>query len=237
MSDANVKTRHFGESSRVSDFVRDEERALRVAKALVESGAYHVDAQMPKDRYFTWKSGIRAPCYCNCRELLSRSPYRRLVSAELAGAIRERFAKVDAVAGVATAGIAWAMSVADQMEIGFAYVRSEAKSHGLGGLVQGRLPSKGNIILVDDLVASGGSLVASAVAIERETDCQVVGIQTIVNWGFDSMRGRMDGRQFNALTSYPHILTAAMMKGLLSPADMQRFLDFYEDPSRGFGDA
>jgi orotate phosphoribosyltransferase len=90
-------SKHFGDNSRVSEFVRDEERALRVAKALVDSGAYHVDSSMDSEQYFTWKSGIRAPCYCNCRALSSRAVHRRMVATELSGAIRERFSHVDAV--------------------------------------------------------------------------------------------------------------------------------------------
>lgn len=233
-SDGSSKAKHFGSNSRVSYFVLDEERALRVAKALVESGSYHVDASMPPEKYFMWKSGIRAPCYCNCRELLSSSAYRRLVGMELAGAIRERFGSVDAVVGIATAGIAWAALVADHLDVAFAYVRSERKQHGLGGLLQGRLPPGSNVVLVDDLVASGESLLVACDAVEEEVGGSVVGIQTIVNWGFDRMRVTLDERPYNALTSYPHILTAAMIRGAITPQDIQGFLDFYEDPVRGF---
>lgn len=233
----NVISKHFGDNSRVSDFVRDEDRALRVAKALIESQAYHVDSSMQRDQYFTWKSGIRAPCYCNCRDLLRDATYRRLVGTELSGSIRERFSEVHAIVGVATAGIAWAMTVADQLELQFAYVRGEKKSHGLGGLVQGQIPDAGRVVIVDDLVASGGSLISAIDAIETETDCKVIGIQSIVNWGFGNMRNTLGKREYNSLTSYPHILTAAMMKGTIAPADMQRFLDFYENPKGGFPNA
>lgn len=229
--------KHFGEQSRIADFIQDEERALRVATSLIDSGAYYVDSEMDPEKYYTWKSGIRAPCYCNCRQLLSLPNYRRLVGTELAGSIAERFGEIDAVVGVATAGIAWAAAVADQLELQFAYVRSEKKSHGVGGLVQGTLPADGKIVIIDDLVASGGSLLSAVDAVENETGCSVIGIQSIVNWGFERMRGQLGERKYNALTSYPYILTAAMMKGLVSPNDMQKFLDFYEDPSGGFPSA
>lgn len=225
---------HFGENGRTSDFIQDEERALRVAKALIDSGAYHVSSEMEEKDYYTWKSGIRAPCYCNCRELLSGSEYRRLVGTELSAAARENYKDADAIVGVATAGIAWAAIVADQLDLEFAYVRSEAKSHGLGGLLQGKIDKQSKVVLIDDLVASGDSLLASINAIETEAGCQVIGIQSIVNWGFTRMRNALMGKHFRALTSYPHILTAAMMKGLVSPTEIQNFLDFYEDPSNGF---
>ena len=231
------KIRHFGDGSRVSDFVKDEERALRVAKAFIETQAYYVDPSMSPDLFYTWKSGIRAPCYCNCRELLSHPTYRRLVGTELAGAIQERYQDIAAIVGIATAGIAWGTTVANQLDMQFAYVRNEKKAHGVGGLVQGKLPAKGRVVIVDDLVASGGSLLGAIAAVEEESGCEVVGIQSIVNWGFERMRDKLNGHQFNALTSYPHILTAAMMKGLITPTDMQRFLDFYKDPSIGFPSA
>lgn len=231
---AGDNSKHFGDNSRVSDFVLDEERALRVARALIDSRAYHVDSSMHPEQYFTWKSGIRAPCYCNCRELSCHASHRRLVATELCGSIRERYKDVDAVIGVASAGIAWAVMVADQLEIKFAYVLGELKTHGLGGLVQGQLPVGGKVVIVDDLVASGGSLISAIEAIETESTCRVIGIQSIVNWGFNNMRAILAQRSYNALTSYPHILSAAMMKGLVTPADMQRFLNFYENPAGGF---
>lgn len=234
MTDVTSSNKHFGDGSRVSDFVQDEERALRVAKALIDSQAYYVKPTANPEEFYTWKSGIKAPCYCNCRELLSHSAYRRLVGTELAGSIQERFEKVDAVVGVATAGIAWAAAVADQLEVRFAYVRNEKKAHGIGGLVQGKLIPNGKIVIIDDLVASGGSLLGAIEGVETETGCEVIGIQSIVNWGFSRMREKLNGHSYNSLTSYPHILTAAMMKGLITPTDMQRFLDFYEDPSKGF---
>ncbi len=226
--------RHFGPKSRIADIVKDEERAHRVAKALVDSGAYHIDPNLVPEQYFAWKSGIKAPCYCNCRDLLGPASYRLLVGSELAASVKERFHDVNAVIGIATAGIAWAALVADQLECQLAYVRGEKKTHGLGGFVQGTLTPDSRVVVIDDLVASGGSLLSAVAAIESEAHATVVGIQTIVNWGFEKMREKLIGVEYTALTSYPHILTAAMSRGLVSPSDMERFLEFYENPSRGF---
>jgi orotate phosphoribosyltransferase len=148
MSPIPSPTVHFGENSRVSDFVHDDNRAMRVASALLDGGAYLVDTTLSEEDYFTWKSGVRAPCYCNCRYAVSDYRTRTVIAVEMAGMIQETFSRVDNIVGIANAGIPWATSVADQLELPMAYLRPDKKAHGIGGHVQGRIRKGSRIVIL-----------------------------------------------------------------------------------------
>lgn len=225
---------HFGEQSRVADFILDDDRAMRVASSLLDAGAYLIDTSMPEERYYTWKSGVRAPCYCNCRNAISNFDTRRMIAIEMSSAITENFEKTEALLGVSTAGIPWATTVADKLKMPTAYIRSKKKSHGVGEYVQGCVKPGSRVVVVDDLVASGGSLKGAIDSLVSEVEVQVVGVISIINWGFPKMRENLNNFNFIALTSYPQVIMAATSRGKVSQHEFSRLLNFYTNPLLGY---
>ena len=225
---------HFGDGSRTADFIRDEHSALCVASALLDAGAYLIDTSLSPEAYYTWKSGVRAPCYCNCRRAFSDFGTRSLISDAMTDSVVKQFGDIDVIVGVATAGIPWSSCVADRLERPTAYIRSERKAHGVGGFLQGHVKPGARVAIIDDLIASGGSLKTAVEALHNEADVEVAGVASIINWGFQKMRDNLDGLNFVALTSYPQIVMAATARGKVNAAEMTRLLSFYTKPSEGY---
>jgi orotate phosphoribosyltransferase len=209
----------------------DARHARPVAAALVTSGAFTADLHMPRDQWFRWKSGILAPCGCNCRRLNAVPALRRLVDDALADATRSSFPGADYIVAVAHAGIPWAKTVAERLDLPLAYVRAEARRPG-GSLVECEPGPGGQAVIIEDVVASGGSAARAIRALLAETSLQVEGVQSIANWNFPEMRDLLAPWTVRAVTSYPQILESAQEAGLLSGADVRELLRFYADPRR-----
>jgi orotate phosphoribosyltransferase len=207
----------------------DARRARPVAAALVASGAFTVDMRLPRDQWFRWKSGILAPCGCNCRRLNTLPAIRRLIDDTLTEATRASFPDADYIVAVAHAGIPWAKTLADRLDLPLAYVRAEARADG-GPLVECSPGRGARAVLVEDVVASGGSAARAIEALHTETGLRVVGVQSIANWDFPQMRALLAPWTVRALTSYPQVLASAREAGLVSAADVAELLRFYADP-------
>ena len=207
----------------------DARHARPVAAALVASGAFTADLRMPRDQWFRWKSGILAPCGCNCRRLNTVPAVRRLVDDALADATRTSFPDADYIIAVAHAGIPWAKTVAERLNLPLAYVRAEAREPG-GPLVECEPGSGTRVVIIEDVVASGGSTARAIQALLAETSLRIAGVQSIANWNFPEMRDRLVPWTVRAVTSYPQVLAAAHDAGLLSEADVAQLLRFYADP-------
>jgi orotate phosphoribosyltransferase len=207
----------------------DPRYAQPVADALVASGAFTVDLAMPADRWFRWKSGIVAPCGCNCRVLYALPAVRRLVDDALEGATRRAFPDAGYVVAVAQAGIGWAKTLADRLDLPLAWVRSEARAAG-GPLVECSPGGGSRAVIIEDVVASGGSTARAVKAVLAETNLGIAGVQSIANWNFPEMRARLAPWTVRALTSYPQVLASARQAGLVSPADVGELTRFYADP-------
>lgn len=191
----------------------DARRARPVAAALVASGAFTVDMRLPRDQWFRWKSGILAPCGCNCRRLNTLPAIRRLIDDTLTEATRASFPDADYIVAVAHAGIPWAKTLADRLDLPLAYVRAEARADG-GPLVECSPGQGARAVLVEDVVASGGSAARAIEALHTETGLRVVGVQSIANWDFPQMRALLAPWTVRALTSYPQVLASAQEAGL-----------------------
>lgn len=226
----NSVSDHFGPQSRVSDFVGQVDLAMNAADQLITSEAYKILLRTPPHNWPTWKMGVQAPVYCNCRHLLSHPTARDVVLEGMIGQVQANFPEVEAIAGIANAGTPWAALVSERLGIPVFYVTDKPKAHGVGGRIHGDSKGLHEILLVDDLVASGGSVTAAKDAVENETDGSVIGLLSIVNWGLDEMRTRLDGISFCALTSYPYILLTAVKHGLISEEELPSLLNLYQDP-------
>ncbi len=182
-----------------------------------------------------WKSGIKAPCYCDCRALNAHPVERGIVADALLESFCVAFPKAQCVVSLADAGIPWGSRVADHLGLPFAYVKTAAKHHGVGGPVQCSPPRGAEAVIVDDLVASGGSIKKAIAAIQAEAGIRVVGVQSIVNWNFLAMRQAFDGLKDRCVTSYPQIVASALAYGHIDNEGQNQLLAFYKPRSSKCG--
>ncbi|GAB3938200.1 orotate phosphoribosyltransferase [Larkinella terrae] len=153
--------------------------ATNIARLLLEVKAVRLRPEEP----FTWSSGWKSPIYCDNRIALSYPDARTYIRNELAAAIQREFPDVQAIAGVATAGIAQGALVADALNLPFLYVRPEPKKHGMGNQIEGRLEAGQRIVVIEDLISTGGSSL-KVVDVLRQTGAEVLGMAAIFTYGF-----------------------------------------------------
>lgn len=203
------------------------------ARALLQAKAYLFAEVMTPAGFFEWKSGVKAPVYTDCRVVQGHpGPFRTLVQA-LVNSIENSFPSCRAIAGMAEAGTVWSITVAMQLGLPHASVRKTMKEYGRGRMIEGNLGPGDRVVLVDDLMAGGGTAAAAITRIESETGAHVVGVQTIVNWNFVAMRQRFAkiGVPYRALVSYPQILDAAVELGTISKRAARELSLFYKNPA------
>ncbi len=172
---------------------------------LLETGA--VELRTEPAEWFTWTSGKRAPIYCDNRLLISHPYARSRVAHALADQVRSAYPNAEVVAGTATAAIPWAAWVADALQRPMVYVRGEAKGHGQAKRVEGKPLQGERVVLVEDLVALGGSALSAVGALEDEGG-KVVGVQAIFSYGFpDAARDfKAAGVRLQVLTDYDTLI-------------------------------
>jgi len=151
----------------------------KVAEKLLSIKAVKVQPQDP----FTWASGWKSPIYCDNRKTLSYPEIRSLIKNELAEVVRQKYANVDVIAGVATGAIAQGALVAEVLGKPFVYVRSSPKDHGLENLIEGDLKSGQKVVVIEDLISTGGSSL-KAVGALRNAGAEVLGMVAIFTYGF-----------------------------------------------------
>lgn len=204
--------------------------AAEVARYLLEIKAVQLKPQEP----FTWASGILSPIYCDNRIALSYPAVRTFLKnclAEAAGS----FGSFDVVAGVATAGIAHGALVADKLDMPFVYVRSSAKGHGRRNLIEGEVKTGQRVLVVEDLISTGGSCLAAAEALE-EAGCTVVGVLAIFQYEFAKARSAFDAKHlpFQTITGYSTLVQEAIKAGYINETD-QKILEQWRENPEGWG--
>src|SRR5450432_3754603 len=157
-----------------------ESTAGPVASKLLEIGAIQLNHKTP----FTWSSGWKSPIYCDNRLSLSYPALRSFIKDSMVSAIRENFAGVECIAGVATAGIPQGALVADALKLPYIYVRPKPKDHGMGNLIEGKIVKGQKVVLVEDLISTGGSSLKAAQAL-KEAGFHILGMVAIFTYGFD----------------------------------------------------
>jgi orotate phosphoribosyltransferase len=157
-----------------------EETAGQVAGMLLQIQAIKLNIQKP----YTWSSGWKSPIYCDNRLSLSYPAIRDSIRDGLVSAIRENFFTAESIAGVATAGIAQGALVAQALNLPFLYVRPKPKDHGMENLIEGKIEKRQKVVVVEDLVSTGGSSLKAAQAL-RDAGFEVLGMVSIFNYGFD----------------------------------------------------
>ena len=184
------------------------------------------------DEPFTWASGIKSPVYCDNRLTLSAPEVRSDVENGLAALIKEHYPNAEALMGTSTAGIAHAAITAHLLGLPMGYVRSGAKDHGRQNQIEGRLEAGQKVVVVEDLISTGGSVV-EVVNVLREAGADVLGIVSIFTYGMKRGLDRLAEANVKnvSLTNFDVIARVAAENGYIAPADVDRLTAFRNDPS------
>ncbi|MBR6285916.1 MAG: orotate phosphoribosyltransferase [Bacteroidaceae bacterium] len=188
--------------------------------------------KLQPDNPFTWASGWKSPFYCDNRKTLSYPDLRSFVKIETARVILENFRDVDAVAGVATGAIPQGALIADQLNLPFVYVRSKPKDHGLENLIEGELRPGMKVVVVEDLISTGGSSLKAVEAIRRD-GCEVVGMVASYTYGFEEAKKAFKeaGVKLITLTNYEAVLKVALKTNYITEEDVVVLNEWREDPA------
>ncbi len=200
--------------------------------AEVASDLLHIEAiKLSPDQPFTWASGWKSPIYCDNRLSLSQPAVRSKIKTALALAISNSFSGIDAIAGVATAGIPQGTLVADELDLPFLYVRSKSKGHGLQNLIEGKLEKGQKVVLVEDLVSTGGSSLAAAEAL-RNAGGEVVGMAAIFTYGFPVAEENFKSHNIDlvVLSDYNHLLDYAQDERMFENEILKTLKEWRTDP-------
>lgn len=200
----------------------------KVAEALLEVNAVRLQPEQP----FTWASGWKSPIYCDNRKTLSYPATRSLVKIELARLVLEMYGEVEAIAGVATGAIAQGALVADALGLPFVYIRSAAKGHGMENLIEGDLKPGAKVVVIEDLVSTGGSSLKAVEAL-RTTGADVLGMLAIFTYGFPVAEEAFAsaGVELTTLSNYNALIDCALGMGSVSEAQVETLKEWRKAPS------
>lgn len=181
---------------------------------------------------FTWASGWNSPIYTDNRKTLSYPDIRSFIKVELCRLIMEEFETPDAIAGVATGAIAQGALVADTMGLPYVYVRSTPKDHGLENLIEGNLKPGQKVVVIEDLISTGGSSLKAVEAI-RAAGCEVVGMAAIFTYEFPIAveNFRKAGVTLRTLSNYNSMLDAALATKYIKAEDIETLKEWRKDPA------
>lgn len=199
-----------------------------IAKDLLKIKAVWFRPEEP----FIWASGIKSPIYCDNRLTLTAPEVRNDVENALADTIRDRFPEAEVLMGTSTAGIAHAAIVGHIMGLPMGYVRGSAKDHGKGNQIEGKLEEGQKVVVVEDLISTGGSVIEVVEAL-RAHKAKVLGVVSIFTYGMQKGLDRLaDANVINySLTNFDEIVKAAAEEGYIKPEDIERLIAFRNDPS------
>ena len=206
--------------------MKDLDRLL--AENLLKISAIKLQPDLP----FTWASGWNSPIYTDNRKTLSYPAVRTFIKIEMCRLIMEHFGTPDAIAGVATGAIAMGALVADSLGLPYVYVRSTPKDHGLENLIEGNLKPGQKVVVIEDLISTGGSSLKAVEAI-RAAGCEVVGMAAIFTYGFPvAVNAFKDaGVDLITLSNYNAMLDAALESKFIRAEDLETLKEWRKDPA------
>ena len=199
-----------------------------IAKALLEIKAVFFSPDEP----FTWASGIKSPVYCDNRLILTAPEKRTIVEKAIAETVKREFPEAEVLMGTSTAGIAHAAIVAEFMGLPMGYVRGGQKDHGRKNQIEGRLEKGQKVVVVEDLISTGGSVI-EVVNILREAGAEVLGIVSIFTYGMQKGLDRLAEAEIRnvSLTNFDVIAEVAADCGYIAKSDIERLIRFRNNPS------
>lgn len=206
---------------------KDSSVAERIAQMFLKIGVVKLNTKTP----YTWASGWKSPIYCDGRISLSYPQVRSYIKKSLGEVVRNRFPDAEAIAGVATAGIPQGALVADMLDLPFVYVRSKPKGHGMENLVEGEVIKEQKVVVIEDLVSTGGSSLKAVAALDL-VGMEVLGLASVFTYGFDLARQRFAEADvaFTSLCSYDILLKEAVEQELISAKDLTSLQEWRKSP-------
>ncbi len=198
----------------------------QIAQILLSTKAVKISVDPP----FTWTSGIKSPIYCDNRTLISFPQEREIIVNAYCDLIKPL--QPDYVAGTATAGIPWAAFVAHQLKIPMVYVRPEPKTHGTGKQIEGLLPEGKKVVLIEDLISTGGSAIKVANVLREEGKAQVIAVLGILTYEMAVSKKSFEEAKIplKTLTNLQGLLYEVKKQGYLTDAQVAMVLEFSQDP-------
>jgi orotate phosphoribosyltransferase len=202
--------------------------AAEVAARLLEIKAIRLQPEKP----FTWASGWKSPIYCDNRLSLSFPETRTYIKNNLILAIKNHFPEVEAIAGVATAGIPQGALIADGLDLPFLYVRSKAKGHGMENMIEGKVTKGQKVVVVEDLVSTGGSSL-KAVQDLHKAEFEVLGMVAIFTYGFDVAKSNFEEAKVKliCLSDYASMLPQALANDYIDDDTLASLVEWRKNPS------
>lgn len=205
-------------------------KAQEIAKILLDIGAVKVSMNPP----FTWTSGIKSPVYCDNRKLISHPKQRKQIVDVFVDMFRAANFDPEYIGGTATAAIPWASFLAYELNLPMIYIRPEKKEHGAGKQVEGDLSPGKRVLIVEDLISTGGSSVNAARAVQNEHQGVVTDVFAIVTWELEESKKQFAdaGLKLSALTNFSSIIGLALERGVISKEEWEKILIFKKNPKQ-----
>ena len=199
-----------------------------IAKGLLSIQAVFLRPDEP----FTWASGIKSPIYCDNRLTLTAPAVRTKVEEGLMTVIKEHYPECEVIMGTSTAGIAHAAIVGHMMDLPMGYVRSSAKDHGRTNKIEGKLEAGQKVVVVEDLISAGGSVLDTVTAL-REVGAEVLGVASIFTYGMQKGLDRMAAADVKnvSLSDLDTLVEVAAEEGYIKAEDVERLIKFRNNPS------
>ena len=197
----------------------NSESSAKIAKYLLETGAVKFSPDDP----FIWASGIKSPIYCDNRVLLSYPNIREAIISNFVKRIKEAYPEVEAITGVATAGIAHGALIAAEMDLPFAYVRPEPKKHGMKNQIEGKLLPGAKVVVIEDLISTGMSSLKAVDAL-RNAGIEVLGLASIFTYGFKKSKNAFIDKEcsYFSLAVLDDLLVAANEINYLTQVQIEK---------------
>ncbi len=206
-----------------------KDSSKKTAEFLLQINAIKLQPSNP----FTWASGWKSPIYCDNRKTLSFPEVRSFIRDEFTSLVKELYPDVQLIAGVATGAIAHGVLVADKLGLPFIYVRSGAKEHGLGNQIEGYFEKGQKVVVIEDLISTGGSSLNAVTAL-REAGCEVLGMAAIFTYEFRKATDAFAACncRLNTLSSYSILIGEAVRQGYIGPSEVETLKYWREDPAK-----
>ena len=200
----------------------------KIAKILLETSAIKLSPDNP----FKWSSGWNSPIYCDNRTVLSYAKHRKEIKEMLSAKIKKEFPEVDTIVGVATAGIAMGALIADELGLSYAYCRPEPKAHGLKRQLEGKVDKDAKIVVLEDLISTGGSSL-KVVDYMRAEGFNILGMAAIFTYGFQVAEDNFKKANCRCITlgNYASMIEEAVASGYVKEADLVSLAKWRENPS------
>lgn len=204
-----------------------QELKVEVAKNLLQIKAIKLNVEQP----FTWASGWKSPIYCDNRKTYFYPELRKIIAKGFVQTIKQYYSNVEVIAGVATGAIAYGIMIAEEMNLPFVYVRSEPKKHGLENLIEGENPKGKKVVVIEDLISTGGSSLKVVQAL-RDAEADVLGLTAIFTYQFDAAINAFKEKQcdYHTLSNYETLIKTAIEMNYVEQHHLDTLSEWRKSP-------